>query len=78
MAIFVRLPKGYHSIKMGDVILAGPLIFKVLERDVQGRPSVLQIGYDDTKFILAGNEQFYKGAIEAKALEIETDEIPEG
>lgn len=51
--------------------LKGPIVFLVLEKDNLGRPSLLQVGYDDTTFELQGGEEFITGALDPSAFEPE-------
>jgi hypothetical protein len=47
----------------------GPVVFKVLDRDELGRPSKLQIGYDDSVFSLEQGAEFFTGWVHAESVE---------
>jgi hypothetical protein len=47
----------------------GPIVFKVLEEDAFGRPTKVEVGYDDTTFNLKGGEKFFTGYISVTAVD---------
>lgn len=48
------------------------VVLKVVDRDVFGRPHMVQVGYDDTTFKLEGGEHFVTAYISKVATKIET------
>ena len=55
-----------RSIKGHDYVL---VVFKTIEKDAFGRPTKVEVGYDDSVFKLEGGEQFYTGFMSATVLE---------
>lgn len=55
-----------RNIKGHEYVL---VVLKTLERDDFGRPTKVEVGYDDVTFDLKGGEQFYTGFISATAIE---------
>lgn len=58
---------GKRNIKGHEYL--GPVVFKVLERDLFNRPTKVEVGYDDTTFNLKGGEHFFTGYISVSAVE---------
>lgn len=44
------------------------VLLKTLEKDAFGRPTKVEVGYDDTTFNLQGREEFYTGFISETAV----------
>lgn len=57
------------KLKNGSTI-RGPVVFKVLERDDLGRPSRVQVGYDDTVFHIENGDCFVTGFLDVSAFEV--------
>ena len=45
------------------------VLFKVLSRDSQGRPSKCVVGYDDTEFTIAQGDEFITGFVPAHVIQ---------
>lgn len=45
------------------------VVLHVLERDAEGRPSKVTVGYDDTTFKVAGGEQFLTAYVSVEGCE---------
>lgn len=55
-----------RNIKGHDHVL---VVLKTLERDAFGRPTKVEVGYDDSVFKLEGGEEFYTGYISEAAIQ---------
>lgn len=51
--------------QLGTERLYGPLVFRVLSRDPQGRPKDLVVGYDDDSFEARDGVEFVTGYLNA-------------
>lgn len=56
-----------RNIKGHDYV--GPIIFKTVKEDEFGRPTLVEVGYDDSSFHVEKGTQFYTGYISATAIE---------
>lgn len=64
------MPKKARSeyLTIGGDKYYGVVVLKVMSWDEQGRPSIVQVGYDDTTFHLEGGEHFVTAYINASAV----------
>lgn len=56
-----------RNIKGHDYL--GPIVFKVKEKDAFGRPTVVEVGYDDSTFHVEKGTEFFTGYISVTAVD---------
>lgn len=61
MSLLKRTIRGHEYV--------GPVIFRVIKEDAFGRPTEVEIGWNDSVFNLKGGEKFFTGYISETALE---------